>query len=117
SLLISRASNRVASAIATRYGALGQTHPELIRATVLGYLPPILVETAGDRVWSHLPAGYRAQLVCTSIAAGLVYGEGLDYYREVPDEHPPELALSYVVRADRNREPVREVERSRLASA
>jgi glutamate dehydrogenase len=117
SIQLSREINRVASAIASRYGALEEEHPELIKGTVLAYLPPILAETAGERVWTHLPAGYRAQLVCTSIAAGLVYGEGLDYYRDVPDEHLADLALSYVLRADRNRELVREVERSGLASA
>jgi glutamate dehydrogenase len=117
SILLSREINRVAGAIASRYEALEAEHPELIKATVLGYLPPILVETAGDRVWSRLPAGYRAQLVCTSIAAGLVYGEGLDYYRDVPDAQLPELALAYVQRAQRTGELVREVERSGLASA
>jgi glutamate dehydrogenase len=117
SVLLSREINRLAGAIAVRYAWLEEQHPAVIKAAVLGYLPPILVETAGDRVWSRLPAGYRAQLVCTSIAAGLIYGEGLDYTRDVPDAHLPDLALSYVVRAERNHELVREVERSGLASA
>jgi glutamate dehydrogenase len=117
SILLSREINRLASAIAKNYAELEQQHPELIRATVVGYLPPILAETAGDRVWTKLPPGYRQQLVCTAIAAGLIYGEGLDYYRDVPDVHLPALAMAYVLRADRTRELVREVEKSGLPSA
>ena len=117
SILLSREINRVSTGLAARYPELERRHPELVTATVLGYLPPILARTAGERVWSRLPVDYRAQLVSTSIAAGLVYSEGLDFFRDVPDSQLADLALAYVQREQRNRELVEEVERSGLASA
>jgi glutamate dehydrogenase len=116
-ILVSQEINRLAGAIAAQYGRLEGEHPDVVRATVLAYLPPILARTAGDRVFTQLPPDYRAQLVCTSIAAGLVYGEGVDYFRDVPDSHLAALALSYVDRDRRTRALTAEVERSGLASA
>ena len=84
---------------------------------MLAYLPPVLADAAGERVWTRLPPSYLAQLVCTSIAAGLVYREGLDYFRDVADWRLADLALAYVVRDRTNRELVTEVERSGLAHA
>lgn len=116
-ILLSQEINRLTSALAAQYTRLERDHPDLIRATVVAYLPAVLVETAGDRLWSRLPADYRAQLVCTSLAAGLVYGEGLDYFRYVPESHLADLASSYVLRERKTRELVAEVERSSLTSA
>jgi glutamate dehydrogenase len=117
SITLSQEINRLAHAIAARYATLERDHPAVVEATVLAYLPPILVATAGPRIWSNLPASYRMQLVCTSIAAGLVYQEGLDYFRDVPETHLADLVLSYVLRARQIRELVHEVERSPLPHA
>jgi glutamate dehydrogenase len=117
SILISLEINRLATALAARFPRLEQEHPSLVREAVLAYLPPVLAETAGERVWTQLPPSYRAQLVCTSIAASLVYREGLDYFRDVPESRLADLALSYKLRDQTNRELVLEVQRSGLASA
>jgi glutamate dehydrogenase len=117
SILISLEINRLATALAARFPRLEQEHPSLVREAVLAYLPPVLAETAGERVWTQLPPSYRAQLVCTSIAASLVYREGLDYFRDVPESRLADLALSYELRDQTNRELVLEVQRSGLASA
>ena len=77
----------------------------------------VLAATAGDRIWSKLPASYRAQLVCTSIATAIIYREGLDYPGDVPSSHLADLALAYVLRERRNRELVRKVESSGLPDA
>ena len=117
SILLSLEINRLATAIAARFAELETEYPGLVREAVLAYLPPVLAEAAGERVWSQLPTSYRAQLVCTSIAAGLVYREGLDYFHEVPESRLADLAISYVLRDRTNRELIFEVERSGLASA
>jgi glutamate dehydrogenase len=116
-ILLSGEVNRLAQALAAAYPGLQREHPELVRATVLAYLPPILAETAGDRVWTRLPPDYQAQIVCTSIASGLIYAEGLDYFRDVPDGQLAGLALSYVLRQRRTAELARDVERSGVAHA
>ncbi len=117
SILLSLEINRIASALMARFPNLEREHVSLVRETVLDYLPPVLAEAAGERVWTRLPPSYLTQLVCTSIAAGLVYREGLDYFRDVADSRLADLALAYVVRDRTNRELVTEVERSGLARA
>jgi glutamate dehydrogenase len=117
SILLSLEINRVAGALMARFPNLERDHVSLVRETVLAYLPPVLADAAGERVWSRLPPSYLAQLVCTSIAAGLVYREGLDYFRDVADWRLADLALAYVVRDRTNRELVAEVEGSGLARA
>jgi glutamate dehydrogenase len=116
-VLLSREINRVAGALAASYPRLQREQPELARTTVLAYLPPVLVETAGDRVWTRLPASYQAQLVCTSLATNLIYAEGLDYFRDVPEPAVVDLALAYVSRDRRTAELIRTVERSPLPQA
>jgi adenine/guanine phosphoribosyltransferase-like PRPP-binding protein len=88
-----------------------------VRDAVLAHVPPALAEAAGERVFTQLPASYRAQLVCTSIAAGIVYREGLDYFRDVPPDRLAALALDYVLADRANRDLIAEVERSGLTSA
>jgi glutamate dehydrogenase len=117
SILVSQEINRLGNALFARYALLEQEHPELIRATVLAYLPPVLVATAGERIWSRLPPSYRAQLVCTSIASSLIYREGLDYFRDLSERHLADLAIAYVLRDRRNHDLVRAVGGSGLADA
>jgi glutamate dehydrogenase len=117
SILLSREINRLGAALATHYPALERDHPELVRATVLAYLPPVLVDKAGERVFTRLPPSYRAQLVSTSIAADLVYSEGLDYFGELPEASLTELCLAYVLRQQQTQDLVREVAASSLPHA
>jgi glutamate dehydrogenase len=117
SILLSQEINRLGAALATSYPELERAQPELVRDTVLAYLPPVLVDKAGERVFSRLPPSYRAQLVCTSIAADLVYSEGLDYFRDVPEAPLTDLCLAYVLRQRATADLVREVEASALPRA
>ncbi|MCK6546944.1 NAD-glutamate dehydrogenase [Myxococcota bacterium] len=116
SVMLSREINRITAALAARHAELEAREPGLVRDLVLAYVPPVLREKAGDRVFTKLPATYRAQLVCSSIASRLVYREGLDYLRDVPDAQLAELAVAYVEGERRTHELVDEVMRSNLAS-
>jgi hypothetical protein len=55
--------------------------------------------------------------VCASIAAGLVYREGLDYFRDVPAARLIDLAVAYVLRDRANRDLIQQVADSGLRSA
>jgi glutamate dehydrogenase len=114
---LSRAINQLSAAVAAEYPRLEREAPALIDATVRAYLPPSLLAVAGDRVSGRLPANYRAQLVATSIAAHVVYSEGLDYLRDVPESHLGALALAYVERERTTHALVAEVEGSMLPHA
>jgi glutamate dehydrogenase len=55
--------------------------------------------------------------VCTSLATRIIYREGLDYFRDVPDAKVAELALAYIVRERRTAQLIAEVSASGLGSA
>jgi glutamate dehydrogenase len=117
SIQLSHEINRVATALALGYPRLAQEHPALVREAVLAYVPPALAAAAGERVFTQLPASYRAQLVCASIASALVYREGLDFFRDVATARLADLAQEYVLRDRANRDLIAQVESSGLASA
>lgn len=117
SIQLSREINRLTDAIAGDYERLCQVDPEIVRETVLSHAPPVLREVAGDRLFSVLPDTYRAQIVCTGIACGITYREGLDYLRDTPDADLAAFALDYVRRERRNRALVAEVRASSLPHA
>jgi glutamate dehydrogenase len=117
SIQLSREINRLGAALSSHYDELARVDGDLVRATVLAYLPPVLVQAAGERIFSRLPPSYRCQLVSTSIAADLVYSEGMDYFRDIPDELLADVCLGYVRRQRENERLVAEVERSSLPRA
>ena len=117
SIQLSHEINRLGTALAAGYPQLAQEHPALVREAVLAHVPPALAQAAGERVFTRLPASYRAQLVCSSIASAIVYREGLDYFRDVPPDRLAALALDYVLTDRANRDLIAEVERSGLTSA
>lgn len=117
SIQLSQEINRLATALSAGYPRLAEDHPALVREAVLAHVPPVLAEAAGERVFTRLPASYRAQLVCTSIAAGIVYREGLDYFRDVPADRLADLAREYVLCDRTNRDLIAELEGSNLPSA
>ncbi len=68
----------------------------LLRQVVLDHLPPVLVEKAGDKLWTKLPRRYVKWIMAKSLAARIVYREGLAYLESMPVAAIAELALRYV---------------------
>ncbi|MFG0330635.1 MAG: NAD-glutamate dehydrogenase domain-containing protein [Phycisphaerales bacterium] len=114
-IMLSREINRLTDAIERDYEKFESGVPELVREMVIEHIPPVLVEIAGDRVWSRLPDEYRKQIVCAALASRVIYREGLDYFRDTPDNSLAELVLAYLLRDERNHHLVRVVEDSPLA--
>ncbi|MEO1338867.1 MAG: hypothetical protein AAFV29_24710, partial [Myxococcota bacterium] len=51
---------------------------------VRDHLPPVLVQTAQDRL-HQLPAAYRDNIIAARLGAGIIYREGLDFLSGIPD--------------------------------
>jgi len=99
---ISFAIAKVTDAITT---ALANVQPEdplfqelfpLIREN----LPTKLAQVAGDRIASRYPVQYQRAAIASSLAAKLVYQEGVHLIEQQPLEHVAERAFEYY-RADR----------------
>lgn len=115
SVSISREIHRLKNALGDAFAALERDHADLVRAAVLDHLPAVLVEAAGERLWTRLPSAYRAQIACASVGARLVYREGIDYFRDVAEDQLAALAIAYLERERRTGELVAAVERAGLA--
>jgi glutamate dehydrogenase len=114
SILFSREINRLKDAVASSFAELEQKESDIVHEMVLGHIPNSLEKIAGERIWNTLPADYREQIVCSKIASGTVYLEGLEYLKETPDEKLPELAMRYLRRRKHTLTLVRELEGSSL---
>ncbi|MBI5514159.1 MAG: NAD-glutamate dehydrogenase [Deltaproteobacteria bacterium] len=108
SVRLSKGMMRVQDAIDGVFDDLSPEDRRLADGLVLEHLPPVLREVAGDRVASRLPAAYARSIVSSSLAARMVYREGLDWVAQQPDEVLGQVAFRYL-RAER--------EASRLADA
>lgn len=117
SILLSREIRRVNDALTADYARVAEQHGDLVEQYILEHIPPSLLKKAGDRVWNVLPASYRQEIVCASLASRIIYQEGFDYFRDTPDTHLVDLTLAYFLRDRRNRELVEEARKSGMPHA
>ncbi len=96
SVRLSRAMMRVQDAIAGVLDDLSPDDRALADALVLEHLPPVLRELAGDRVATRLPVAYARSIVASSLAARMVYREGLDWVAPLPDAALGRMAFRYL---------------------
>ncbi len=97
SVRLSRVMMRTADAIERAITMSEErTRSEDLRRLVLDHLPPVLVETVGDEIWSRLPTSYVRWIMAKTLAARIVYRESFEYLEEVPVDVIAELAFSYL---------------------
>ncbi len=96
SVRLSRAMMRVQDAIDGVLDNLSDEDRALADELVLEHLPPVLRELAGDRVKARLPVAYARSIVSSSLAARIVYREGLDWVAPLPDAALGNLAFRYL---------------------
>jgi glutamate dehydrogenase len=96
SVRISKVMNRAADAIEASFAGTGETDMELLRTLVTDHLPRVLVDFAGLRLWERLPLSYTRWLIAKSLAARIVYKEGLDFLEDMPMAAIAETAVRYL---------------------
>lgn len=85
-----------ADAIVQQIDRLKPEDGELFRQLVIDHLPPILLETVGDRLWRDVPKPYLGWIMAKSLAARIVYREGYRYLEAMPREGIGEMAVNYL---------------------
>ena len=83
---LSRVMIRTADAIEAELEEMSREHDDLVRQLVIDHLPPVLVEIAGDRLWQQTPAAYLRWIMAKSLAARIVYREGVEYLAAMAPE-------------------------------
>ncbi len=96
SVQLSRAMMRVQDAIDAIIDDLPAEDRALVDDLVLAHLPPVLRELAADRVASRLPPAYVRSIASSSLAARMVYREGLGWVSSLPDATLGRAAFRYL---------------------
>ena len=63
---------------------------------MVDHLPPILVETAGDRLIKDTPRPYLRWIMAKSLATRMVYREGYAALEAMPEDVIASLALDFL---------------------
>ncbi|MBK8010695.1 MAG: NAD-glutamate dehydrogenase [Deltaproteobacteria bacterium] len=85
-----------------------------LNSVVRAHLPAVLLEHAGHDVVERLPANYVAGIIAKSLAAHVVYREGLDFLRGLSDPELARLSITYWQEEERIAGLVHEVSGSTL---
>ena len=67
-----------------------------LQQLVTEHLPTILIDTAGDKLWTKMPTAYIRWMMVKSLAAKMVYREGIEYLESMENDNLAGLALRYL---------------------
>mgnify|MGYP001298715436 FL=1 len=95
SIRISKMMSRTADSINKHWDSMSDVQQLELQRLVTEHLPAILVETAGDRLWTEMPTAYIRWMMVKSLAARMVYREGFEYLETMEDDDLAGLALRY----------------------
>ncbi|MCP4759151.1 MAG: hypothetical protein GY894_09960 [Planctomycetes bacterium] len=107
SVRLSRAVIRTADALEETLESLGTDELGAIGTVTSDHLPEVLMQKAGDRLSERMPLAYRRWLIAKSLAARIVYREGIEAVEALETESIATLAVEYLHR---------EIERECLAA-
>ena len=96
SIRISKMMSRTADSINKHWDSMSDVQQLELQRLVTEHLPAILVETAGDRLWTEMPTAYIRWMMVKSLAARMVYREGFEYLETMEDDDLAGLALRYL---------------------
>ncbi len=93
---ISRVMLRTADAIETMLREIDDEEHQLLKQLVFEHMPAVLLEHAGDRLWTYLPRPYLRWMMAKSLSTRMVYREGFEYLETMPLAAIPQLAIKYL---------------------
>ena len=96
SIRISKIMSRVSDSIIAHWDEMGETQRIELRKLVLEHLPQVLIERAGDSLWTDMPDAYLQWMMAKSLAARIVYREGFEYLETMENTDLAGLALRYL---------------------
>jgi len=73
-----------------------------------------MLESAGDNVFTRVPADYLTRVVASSLSSRIVYREGLECFEHMPDDAIAQLALQSLRQEGKIKRLVEQVSSSAL---
>ncbi len=116
SIRLSEVMIRTADAIQDAIATLHEEHSDAFRSLYLDHLPPVLIEAAGDRLWTRTPENYLRWVMAKSLAARIVYREGFEEIESMPSDAIARLATRYLKLELERRALIEEIGTSDLPS-
>ncbi|MGN7611595.1 NAD-glutamate dehydrogenase domain-containing protein [Magnetococcales bacterium HHB-1] len=104
---ISLVINQAAAAIEQSLENLRHDHQDLLLMIVKDHLPPTLVDEIGDQGITHLPLAYLNSTMASTLAARIIYQEGLDFLSEMSPESLAKLAINYLKQEQKTQQLIR----------
>jgi glutamate dehydrogenase len=114
SIRLSRVMIRIADAIEAGIDQLRVADEDMFRQLVIDHLPPILVQTTGEELWTRTPATYLKWIMAKSLAARIVYREGFESLESLAPGATADLSVRFLKREMERVRMVRELEESQL---
>ena len=96
SIRLSRSVIRTSDAIEPAINELTGDNLQLMRGVIDEHLPASLMEVAKDRIHSNIPQTYLQWMASKSLAARLVYREGIDPLEKMPSGTICSMALDFL---------------------
>ena len=96
SIRISKMMTRTADSINAHWDSMSEQQQLELQQLVLEHLPAILIERAGDSLWTDMPSEYIRWMMVKSLAARMVYREGFEYLETMENDDLAGLALRYL---------------------
>lgn len=96
SIRISKMMTRTADSINAHWDSMSEQQQLELQQLVLEHLPAILIERAGDSLWTDMPSAYIRWMMVKSLAARMVYREGFEYLETMENDDLAGLALRYL---------------------
>jgi len=90
---------------------------EMASIMVREHVPPILLETVGNRIMSALPRPYIEWMAAKSVASRIIYREGIDFFASMETGAIGEVAHRYLTAERSLRSLVAEVRASGIPHA
>ena len=117
SIRLSRAVIRTADAIEAAVEHLNDRDLEIMGRVTQDHLPEVLLDLAGDRLSERVPKAYRRWLIAKSLAARIVYREGIEAVEAVESDSIATLAVEFLRREAERERLAGEVDTSRMDHA
>ncbi len=93
---LSRSANDAADLVARALTNAGPEVDPIRRSVVLQHIVPILFESEGERVFTHLPRAYLDWMVAKSLASRIVYNEGINFFSSIDADEVARIVVRYV---------------------
>lgn len=117
SIQLSRAVNTVDDAIEDALPSWSDEDLELAWGLVKKHLPAVLLKEGGSRIREALPPSYIAPLIASSLAASIVYREGISFFSSMERDAIVEIARAYLFKDQEITRLVDLVEKSGMPEA